>query len=293
MANRVVHVAANQNGDVWCVDDSERIWVSPNPGGGARTWSTPTDGFAVKIAINNTYAFCVNHSNQVFVIPLGGTTWFPFIGAPLATDVAIGTDSNDFALVDVLSRIWRYNFSTSAWEEPDPRGIAVQVALRDFDHLYCVNRVREIFYFDTAKNLWQEAKERKAQDIDFIPGGGIYPWEHWIVDENGYFWRWTDANKWQNPATGGRGVQMVAVSKDHIWSVNNQGQLWEWVDGRSPAWIEHKIPFPGFYYTVVWGDTLTSIAKHFGKTVQDLLDANPSIVNPDLIFPGQVILIPA
>ncbi|MBZ0296124.1 MAG: LysM peptidoglycan-binding domain-containing protein [Anaerolineae bacterium] len=86
---------------------------------------------------------------------------------------------------------------------------------------------------------------------------------------------------------------MVAVSKDHIWSVNNQGQLWEWVDGRSPAWIEHKIPFPGFYYTVVWGDTLTSIAKHFGKTVQDLLDANPSIVNPDLIFPGQVILIPA
>lgn len=52
-------------------------------------------------------------------------------------------------------------------------------------------------------------------------------------------------------------------------------------------------PCPGgFLYTVQPGDTLFFIAQRFGVSLQALLAANPQIVNPNLIFPGQQICIP-
>jgi len=46
-------------------------------------------------------------------------------------------------------------------------------------------------------------------------------------------------------------------------------------------------------YTVMPGDTLFQIANRYGTTVDELLKANPEIKDPDLIFPGQVIEVPA
>ncbi|MBA2132357.1 LysM peptidoglycan-binding domain-containing protein [Capillibacterium thermochitinicola] len=55
----------------------------------------------------------------------------------------------------------------------------------------------------------------------------------------------------------------------------------------------HPVPScPGATYTVVPGDTLFQIAQRFGVTLEALLAVNPQIVNPDLIFPGQVICLP-
>lgn len=48
----------------------------------------------------------------------------------------------------------------------------------------------------------------------------------------------------------------------------------------------------GFYYTVVPGDSLFTIANRFGVSLQALMAANPQITNPNLVFPGQVICIP-
>lgn len=48
----------------------------------------------------------------------------------------------------------------------------------------------------------------------------------------------------------------------------------------------------GRLYTVEAGNTLFSIAQRFGVTVQQIVAANPQIVNPDNIFAGQVICIP-
>lgn len=45
-------------------------------------------------------------------------------------------------------------------------------------------------------------------------------------------------------------------------------------------------------YTVMTGDTMYKIAAQHGVSLDDLLKANPDIVNPDLIYPGQVIEIP-
>ncbi len=46
-------------------------------------------------------------------------------------------------------------------------------------------------------------------------------------------------------------------------------------------------------YTVQAGDTLTSIAQQCGVDYSALLSANPGITNPDQIFPGQAVAIPA
>jgi len=74
--------------------------------------------------------------------------------------------------------------------------------------------------------------------------------------------------------------------------------------GRSPDQLVAQSPLPtptntpapttsgGFYYTVRRGDTLSSIAWRFGTTVQAIVQAN-GIVNPNLIFAGQVFWIPS
>ena len=45
-------------------------------------------------------------------------------------------------------------------------------------------------------------------------------------------------------------------------------------------------------YIVQPGDTLTLIALRFNIPVGALLQANPQITNPDLVYPGQIIAIP-
>lgn len=51
-------------------------------------------------------------------------------------------------------------------------------------------------------------------------------------------------------------------------------------------------PCQGFFYTVVAGDTLFSIAARFNTTVQAILQANPGL-DPNRLFIGQQICIPA
>ncbi|MGI6037280.1 MAG: LysM peptidoglycan-binding domain-containing protein [Limnochordia bacterium] len=48
----------------------------------------------------------------------------------------------------------------------------------------------------------------------------------------------------------------------------------------------------GFLYTVQQGDTMFLIAQRFGVPLQALINANPQVTNPNLIFPGQMLCIP-
>ena len=49
----------------------------------------------------------------------------------------------------------------------------------------------------------------------------------------------------------------------------------------------------GFVYTVQSGDSLFAIAVRFGVTLEAIKAANPQIGNPDLIYPGQAVCVPA
>lgn len=40
------------------------------------------------------------------------------------------------------------------------------------------------------------------------------------------------------------------------------------------------------------GDTLWGIAQRWGVSLQDLIAANPGIKNPNLIYPGDKVVIP-
>jgi LysM repeat protein len=53
------------------------------------------------------------------------------------------------------------------------------------------------------------------------------------------------------------------------------------------------IPITGQHiYIVLGGDTLSGIAHVYGTNVSALLQANPGITNPDLIYPGELIILP-
>ncbi|QIA26606.1 LysM peptidoglycan-binding domain-containing protein [Thermaerobacter sp. PB12/4term] len=49
----------------------------------------------------------------------------------------------------------------------------------------------------------------------------------------------------------------------------------------------------GILYVVQPGDTLFQVAQRFGVELQDLVAANPQITNPDRIWPGEVVCVPA
>ena len=48
----------------------------------------------------------------------------------------------------------------------------------------------------------------------------------------------------------------------------------------------------GLSHTVVKGDTMWKIASNYQVGTSEVIQANPQISNPDLIYPGQVLNIP-
>lgn len=62
--------------------------------------------------------------------------------------------------------------------------------------------------------------------------------------------------------------------------------------GASPGGSSAGGSSAGGAYTVARGDSLSSIAARYGTTWQALAAANPSIADPNLIYPGQQITIP-
>ena len=48
----------------------------------------------------------------------------------------------------------------------------------------------------------------------------------------------------------------------------------------------------GLYHTVVRGDTMWKLAVKYQVGTQEIIDANPQVSDPNLIYPGQVLHIP-
>jgi spore coat assembly protein SafA len=61
---------------------------------------------------------------------------------------------------------------------------------------------------------------------------------------------------------------------------------------RIPLLPPGRPPVGRCLYVVQPGDTLSEIARRFGVDLTTLINANPQIANPDLIFPGQIIFVP-
>ncbi len=64
-----------------------------------------------------------------------------------------------------------------------------------------------------------------------------------------------------------------------------------WIPGSSSGYAPGTTS--GGTYVVRWGDTLRKIGTRLGYSLTDMLAANPQLWNPNLIYPGQVIYLPA
>jgi len=71
------------------------------------------------------------------------------------------------------------------------------------------------------------------------------------------------------------------------------GQVLRMPAGYSKPPTPYPTPAIGGTYTVKWGDTLGKIAARYNVSLRDLIAVNRQIWNPDLIYPWQVINLPA
>ncbi len=94
---------------------------------------------------------------------------------------------------------------------------------------------------------------------------------------------WTTVTVPHNAEPGSLWVVTARVGSDQVTSEPFR------VEGTAP---HHPSPC-GPTYVVRRGDWLTQIARTCQVSVSALLQANPQITNPNLLFPGQVLTIPA
>lgn len=91
-------------------------------------------------------------------------------------------------------------------------------------------------------------------------------------------------------------VTVVDVTSDGRWAriehVKDGPRYFVPTAVLSPGWTDSVRGQASVNYTVVKGDTLTRIAKHYGVTVEALVKAN-GIAHPNLIRVGQVLTVPA
>lgn len=78
----------------------------------------------------------------------------------------------------------------------------------------------------------------------------------------------------------------------HTWPKTNLYGYLRYIEGVWPTVPpKQKIP-PGRYWIVDPGDSLSKIAKHYGISIQSILNLNPTITNPNNIKVGQYIDVP-
>lgn len=89
--------------------------------------------------------------------------------------------------------------------------------------------------------------------------------------------------------------QKFGISLEELIIVNNITAPYVIYPGQKifvPRGSPPKPPSGGKIYIVKKGDTLFNIAKMFNVSVENIIKLN-NLTNPDLIYPGQRLLIPA
>jgi LysM repeat protein len=95
-------------------------------------------------------------------------------------------------------------------------------------------------------------------------------------------------------ATGcGTTVEAIRAANPGLGWWVYAGQVLYMPMGTASASAYYPAQSSGSTYVVQWGDTLGDIAVRYGVSLSDILAVNPQIWNASLIFPGQVINLPA
>jgi len=156
-----------------------------------------------------------------------------------------------------------------------------------------VNEISRVF-LETLENLTNKEVliYSNAYSARTIFSSSLSNYPLWVanygVSEPGDNGKWSTWVGWQYTDTGRINGISGYVDRDYFTAgvlLSNTTPIPEPETSNNNNSIENNI------YTVKSGDTLSEIALEYGTTVSNILSLNPSITNPNLIYPGQNIII--
>lgn len=156
-----------------------------------------------------------------------------------------------------------------------------------------VNEISRVF-LETLENLTNKEVliYSNAYSARTIFSSSLTNYPLWVanygVSEPGDNGKWSTWVGWQYTDTGRINGISGYVDRDYFTAgvlLSNTTPIPEPETSNNNNSIENNI------YTVKSGDTLSEIALEYGTTVSNILSLNPSITNPNLIYPGQNIII--
>lgn len=156
-----------------------------------------------------------------------------------------------------------------------------------------VNEISRVF-LETLENLTNKEVliYSNAYSARTIFSSSLSNYPLWVanygVSEPGDNGKWSTWVGWQYTDTGKISGISGYVDRDYFTDgvlLSNTTPIPEPETSNNNNSIENNI------YTVKSGDTLSEIALEYGTTVSNILSLNPSITNPNLIYPGQNIII--
>ncbi len=185
--------------------------------------------------------------------------------------------------------------SVISGKEPDCR---LAMDFESFGNL-SVNQINEIskVFLETLQNATNKevliySNSYSARTI-FSRDLAIYPlWvANYGVSEPGGNDKWATWVGWQYTSTG----RVAGISGNVDRNQFTDGVLLSNISPiptpETPSTPEQPTETGTIVYTVKSGDTLSSIARNYGTTVYRIVSLNPSITNPNLIYPGEQFII--
>ena len=185
--------------------------------------------------------------------------------------------------------------SVISGKEPDCR---LAMDFESFGNL-SVNQINEIskVFLETLQNATNKevliySNSYSARTI-FSRDLAIYPlWvANYGVSEPGGNDKWATWVGWQYTSTG----RVAGISGNVDRNQFTDGVLLSNTSPiptpETPSTPEQSTETGTIVYTVKSGDTLSSIARNYSTTVNSIVSLNPSITNPNLIYPGEQFII--
>ena len=185
--------------------------------------------------------------------------------------------------------------SVISGKEPDCR---LAMDFESFGNL-SVNQINEIskVFLETLQNATNKevliySNSYSARTI-FSRDLAIYPlWvANYGVSEPGGNDKWATWVGWQYTSTG----RVAGISGNVDRNQFTDGVLLSNTSPiptpETPSTPEQPTETGTIVYTVKSGDTLSSIARNYSTTVNSIVSLNPSITNPNLIYPGEQFII--
>ncbi len=151
---------------------------------------------------------------------------------------------------------------------------------------YAANGMKDVNDFGIWANY---CKERSVDFSDIEPGEIVHMDGHvGIYIGNGKVVEATA--RWENKVL----VSSIYKGDKYFrqWAGHAKLTLLNYTEGGQPAELAEPAPYSDItYYIVKKGDTFSRIAAMYDMRLSKLIEANPQIKNPNLIYPGDKIII--